>query len=75
MRPRHVLLPLALALVVRTIVRLRRRRRAQRVADAFQRLRPDPTDPLQRFDEAPALEATPLSVDAVSATRGSAAAG
>lgn len=67
MRPRHVLLPLALALAARTIVRYRRRRRARRDADPLQHLRPDPTDPLQRFDEVPELEATPLSVDAVSA--------
>jgi hypothetical protein len=66
MRPRHVLLPLALALVVRVIVRYRRQRRAQRAADRLQRFRADPTDPLQRFDEAPELEATPLDVDAVS---------
>lgn len=67
MRPRHVLLPLALALAVRTIVRYRRRRRARRASDALQYLRPDLTDPLQRFDEAPELEVAPLEVDAVSA--------
>ena len=67
MRPRHVLLPLALALAVRTIVRYRRRRRARRIADHLQNLRPDLTDPLQRFDEVPELEVTPLEVDAVSA--------
>lgn len=68
MRPRHVLLPLALALAVRTVVRHRRRRRARReVGDLdLQDLRPDPTDPLQRFDEAPELEVAPLDVDAVS---------
>lgn len=70
MRPRHVLLPLALALAARVIVRYRRRRRAQRAADHFQPFRQpfpvDLTDPLQRFDEAPELEATPLDVDAVS---------
>ncbi len=66
MRPRHVLVPLALALVARTIVRSRRRWRAQR-ADGIQLLRPDLTDPLQRLDEVPELEVTPLSVDAVSA--------
>ena len=66
MRPRHVLLPLALALAVRTVVRHRRRARARRVADDLQRLRPDPTDPLQRLDEAPELEVAPLDVDAVS---------
>ena len=66
MRPRHVLLPLALALAVRTIVRYRRRRRARRASDDLQRLRPDPTDPLQRFDEVPELEVMPLEVDAVS---------
>jgi hypothetical protein len=67
MRPRHVLVPLALALAVRAIVRARRRRRARRAGDGIQRFRPDPTDPLQRLDEAPELEVTPLSVDAVSA--------
>ncbi len=67
MRPRHVLVPLTLALVARTIVRAHRRRRARRAPDGLQRLRPDPTDPLQRFDEVPELEVTPLSVDAVSA--------
>jgi hypothetical protein len=66
MRPRHVLLPLALALAARTIVRARRRRRARRVSD-LQGLRPDPTDPVQRFDEASELEVAPLDVDAVSA--------
>jgi hypothetical protein len=66
MRPRHVLLPLALALAVRTIVRYRRRRRARRAADDLQNLRPDLTDPLQRFDEIPELEVMPLEVDAVS---------
>lgn len=66
MRPRHVLLPLALALAVRAIVRSRRRWRTQRDADGLQRLRPDLTDPLQRFDEVPELEVTPLDVDAVS---------
>jgi hypothetical protein len=67
MRPRHVLLPLALALAVRTIVRYRRRRRARRIAEHLQNLRPDLTDPLQRFDEVPELEVAPLEVDAVSA--------
>jgi hypothetical protein len=67
MRPRHVLLPLALALVARTIVRSWRRRRAQRPPDRLQQLRPDLTDPLQRFDESPDLEVAPLDVDAVSA--------
>lgn len=67
MRPRHVLVPLALALIARTIVRARRRRRARRAADGIQRFRPDLTDPLQRFDETPDLEVAPLSVDAVSA--------
>jgi hypothetical protein len=67
MRPRHVLLPLALAIAVRTIVRARRRWRAQRPSDRLQQLRPDPTDPLQRFTEAPELEVAPLDVDAVSA--------
>jgi hypothetical protein len=67
MRPRHVLLPLALALAVRAIVRARRRRRARRATDGIQWFRPDPSDPLQRLDEAPELEVTPLSVDAVSA--------
>jgi hypothetical protein len=71
MRPRHVLVPLALALALaaRAIVRARRRRRARRAADdiQWQWFRPDPTDPLQRLDEAPELEVTPLSVDAVSA--------
>lgn len=67
MRPRHVLIPLALAVAARTIVRARRRRRARRADDGIQRFRPDPTDPLQRLDEAPELEVTPLSVDAVSA--------
>jgi len=67
MRPRHVLLPLALALVARTIVRYRRRRRARRIAEHLQNLRPDLTDPLQRFDEVPELEVAPLEVDAVSA--------
>lgn len=67
MRPRHVLIPLALAVATRAIVRARRRRRAQRAADTLQRFRPDPTDPLQRLDEIPELEVTPLSVDAVSA--------
>jgi hypothetical protein len=66
MRPRHVLLPLALALVARTIVRYRRRRRARRASEDLQRLRPDPTDPLQQFDEVPELEVAPLEVDAVS---------
>jgi hypothetical protein len=66
MRPRHVLLPLALALAVRTIVRFRRRARARRDAGDRQRLRPDPTDPLQRFDETPDLEVAPLEVDALS---------
>jgi hypothetical protein len=67
MRPRHVLVPLALALAGRTIVRALRRRRARRAADGIQRFRLDPTDPLQRLDEAPELQVTPLSVDAVSA--------
>jgi hypothetical protein len=67
MRPRHVLVPLALALVVRTIVRAQRRRRARRASEGIQRFRPDPTDPLQRLDEVPELEVAPLSVDAVSA--------
>jgi hypothetical protein len=67
MRPRHVLLPLALALAARAIVRSLRRARARRVPDGLQQLRPDPTDPLQRLDEAPELEVTPLDVDAVSA--------
>ena len=66
MRPRHVLLPLALAVAVRTVVRHRRRRRARREAADLQRLRPDPTDPLQRLDEAPELAVAPLDVDAVS---------
>lgn len=67
MRPRHVLIPLALALAVRAVVRFRRRRRTQRAADRLQRCRPDPADPLQRFfEEAPELGATPLDVDAVS---------
>src|SRR5262252_4499928 len=66
MRPRHVLLPLALALVARTIVRYRRRRRARRASEDLQRLQPDPTDPLQQFDEVPDLEVAPLEVDAVS---------
>jgi len=67
MRPRHVLLPLALALAARTVVRAVRRARARRAPDRFQRLRPDPSDPLQRFDESPDLEVAPLDVDAVSA--------
>lgn len=67
MRPRHVLLPLALALAVRAIVRARRRWRARRAGNGIQRFRPDLTDPLQRLDEVPELEVTPLSVDAVSA--------
>jgi hypothetical protein len=66
MRPRHVLLPLALALAVRTIVRSRRRARARRDRSDLQRLRPDPTDPLQWLDETPELEVAPLDVDAVS---------
>jgi hypothetical protein len=67
MRPRHVLLPLALALAARTIVRSLRRVRAKRGSDRLQHLRPDPSDPLQRFDESPELEVAPLDVDAVSA--------
>lgn len=66
MRPRHVLIPLALALAVRAVVRWHRRR-GRRTVDRFAAFRADPTDPLQRFDEAPELEATPLAVDAVSA--------
>jgi hypothetical protein len=66
MRPRHVLLPLALALAVRTVLRHRRRARARRAADDLQHLWPDPTDPLQQLDEAPELEVAPLDVDAVS---------
>ncbi|HEX3474807.1 MAG TPA: hypothetical protein VHT91_07180 [Kofleriaceae bacterium] len=62
-----MLLPLALALAARTIVRYRRRRRARRASDALQHLQPDPTDPLQRFDAIPDLEVVPLDVDAVSA--------
>jgi hypothetical protein len=67
MRPRHVLLPLALALAARTIVRAWRRRRARHTPDDLQQLRPDPTDPLQQLDEPPELEVAPLDVDAVSA--------
>jgi len=67
MRPRHVLVPLALAIAVRTIVRTARRRRTRRAAEGLQRFRPDPADPVQRLDEAPELEVAPLSVDAVSA--------
>jgi hypothetical protein len=67
MRPRHVLVPLALAIAVRAIVRTWRRRRTRRTADGLERFRPDPTDPVQRLDEVPELEVVPLSVDAVSA--------
>jgi len=66
MRPRHVLLPLALALAVRAIVRYRRLRRNRRAADRYEPFRVDLRDPVQRFAEAPELEATPLAVDAVS---------
>jgi hypothetical protein len=67
MRPRHVLVPLALAIAVRTIVRFQRRRRARRAGDSLQRFRPDLADPVQRLDDAPELAVAPLSVDAVSA--------
>ncbi|HEX3759651.1 MAG TPA: hypothetical protein VHW23_13150 [Kofleriaceae bacterium] len=66
MRPRHVLIPLALALAVRAVVRYRRQRRNRRAADRFASCRADPSDPLQRFDEPPELEVTPLAVAAVS---------
>jgi thioesterase domain-containing protein len=67
MRPRHVITPLALALAARVIVRYRRRRRAQRAAEtSLDCFASNPRDPVQRLDEVPELEGTPLEVEAVS---------
>lgn len=67
MRPRHVLTPLALALVARVIVRYVRKRRG--VADRRARaaaFAADPRDPVQSLDDVAALQVMPLDVDAAS---------
>jgi hypothetical protein len=68
MRLRTVMMPLALGLAARAFMRHQRARRAAsdagaRHADSFAS---DPGDPVQRFDEIPELQGTPLEVDALS---------
>jgi hypothetical protein len=67
MRPRHVLIPLALALAARVVVRyVKQRRGAQRRPVPRDDFAPDPRDPVQGLDEASELQVMPLAVDAVS---------
>lgn len=68
MRLRTVMMPLALGLAARAFMRHQRARRAAsdagpRHADSFAS---DTGDPVQRFDEVPELQGTPLEVDALS---------
>jgi len=64
MRVRTLLKLLALGVLADAVIRYRHGRRTAAPRDD---LAPDPRDPVQGFDEAPELQATALSVDALSA--------
>jgi hypothetical protein len=70
MRLRTLIMPLALGLVARAVIRHRRNQRARGAHDAgpwrADSYANDPGDPVQGFDEVSELQVSPLDVDALS---------